>query len=68
MDIGEVIGVRIMKEVGVGLEKDNTKTIIEGMTEVLVVDLDQVQEQVLIEIESDAISVESMKSRHHYRH
>ena len=60
MDIEEIIGMRITKEVGVGLEKDNTETIIEGMTEVAVVDLDQVQEQVPIEIESDAISVESM--------
>ena len=30
VDIEENIGMRIMKEVGVGLEKDNTETIIEG--------------------------------------
>ena len=40
-----------MIEVGVGLEKDNIKVILEGMIEVAVVDLDQVQEQVLTEIE-----------------
>ena len=30
--IEEIIGMRIMKEVGVSLEKDNTEKIIEGMT------------------------------------
>ena len=60
MDIEEIIGMRIMKEVGVDLEKDNTETIIEGITEGTVVDLDQGQEYVPIEIESDAINVESM--------
>ena len=49
-----------MIEVGVGLGRDNTETITEDMTEVAVVDLDQVQEQIPTEIESDAISVESM--------
>ena len=39
--------MRIMKEVGVGLEKDNTETILGEMTEVAVVDPDQIQEQVL---------------------
>ena len=43
--------MRIMIEVGVGLEKDNIKVILEGMIKVVVVHLDQVQEQVLIEIE-----------------
>ena len=60
MDIEEVIGMRIMIEVGVGLEEDNTETIIEVLTEAAVVDLDQVQEQVPLELESGAISVESM--------
>ena len=60
MDIGEIIEMTNMKEVKVGPETDNTEALIEGMTEVTVVDLDWVQEQVLIEIESDAISVESM--------
>ena len=45
------IGMRIIKEVGVGLEKDNSKTIMVGMKVVAVVDLDQVHEQVQIEIE-----------------
>ena len=49
MDIEEIIEMTITKEVGVGLEEDNTKTIIEGMTEVAVLDLDQVQEQVPVE-------------------
>ena len=35
-----------MIEVGVCLEKDNIRAILEGMIEVAVVDLDQVQEQV----------------------
>ena len=60
MDIEEVIEMRIMIEGEVDLERDNTKTIIEDMTEVAVVDLDQVQKQVPIEIKSDAINVESM--------
>ena len=58
MDIEETIGMRIIKEVGVGLGKDNTETMIEGMTEVGVVD--QVQEKVPTEIESDVRSVESI--------
>ena len=51
--------MRIMKDTGVDLEKI-IEAIIEGMIEVTVVDLDQVQKQVPIEIESDAISGESM--------
>ena len=39
MEIEEVIEMRIMMEVEVSLEKDNTETIIEDMTEVAVVDL-----------------------------
>ena len=42
MDIEEVIEMVIMKEVGVGLEKDSFQIIPEGMTEVVVVGLDQV--------------------------
>ena len=34
--------MKIMKEVEVDLEKGNIQTILEGMTEVAVVDLDQV--------------------------
>ena len=41
----------IMKVVGVGLRKDNFQILSEGITEVVVVGLDQVQELVLIEIE-----------------
>ena len=44
----------IMKEVGVGLEKDDFQTIAEGMTAVVRVGLDQFQELVLIEIESES--------------
>ena len=47
--------MKIMKEVEVGLEKDNIETITEEMIEVAVVDIDQVQKQV--PIESDKISV-----------
>ena len=49
-----------MREVGVDPEKGSIQKILEGMTEVAVVALDQVQDQVPAEIESDAISVESM--------
>ena len=49
----EIIETKIMKELGVGLEKDSVKEIPQGMTEVVVVDLDQVQELVLIETGSD---------------
>ena len=38
MDIEETIGMRIKKEVGVGLEKGNIKVILEGTIEVPVVD------------------------------
>ena len=51
-----------MKEVGVGLEKDSFQIMPEGTTEVVAVDLDQVQELVLTEIGLDVISVESMIS------
>ena len=47
-------------ERGIGLEKDSFQIIPEGMTEVVAVGLDQVQELVPIEIELDVISVESM--------
>ena len=60
VDIEEFIETIIMKEVGVGLEKESFQIIQEGMTEVVAVGLDQVQELVLIEIGLDAINVESM--------
>ena len=36
MDIEEVIGIKVMKEVGVGLEKYHFQITIEGMKEVIV--------------------------------
>ena len=48
VDIEKNIG---MREVGVGLEKDNIKVILGGTIEVAVVDLNKDQEQVLTEIE-----------------
>ena len=59
VDIEEIIGMIIMKEVGVGLGKDNIQMIPEGMIEV-VLGLDQVQGPVPIEIELDAINVGNM--------
>ena len=51
MDIEETIGIRIITEVEVGLERGSTKVIWEGMIEVVVVDLGQDQEWVQIETE-----------------
>ena len=59
MDIEEITEAIIMKKVGVGLERDSFQIMSEGMTEVAVVHLDQVQELVLVEIGLDVISVES---------
>ena len=59
MDIEEIIGAIIMKEVRIGLKKGGCQIMSEGMTEVVVVALDQVQELALIETGLDAISVES---------
>ena len=59
MDKEESIEVIIMKEVGVGLEKDSFLIMPEEMTEV-VVGLIKVQELGLIEIGLDVINVESM--------
>ena len=42
--IKATIAMRIMTEVGVGLEKGNVKVILEGMIEVAVVDQHQDQE------------------------
>ena len=50
VDMEESIGMGIMKEVEVGLEKGNIKVILEGTIEVVVVDLGQDQEWVLIEM------------------
>ena len=46
MDIEEIIEVIIMKEVGKGVENDGFQIMSEGMTEVVVVGLDEVQELV----------------------
>ena len=59
MDIEEFMEMIIMKEVGVGLAKDNVQIIPEGMIEVTV-SLDEVQDPVPIGIELDAISVGNM--------
>ena len=48
-----------MIEVEVGPEKDSFQVLPEGMTEVVAVDLDQVQELILIEIGLDVINVGS---------
>ena len=58
----ETIKVKIMREVGIDLEKGNIQKMSEGMTEVAVVDLDQSHKLVQIETGSDAINVENMIS------
>ena len=61
VDIEEIIGVVIMKEVEVGLEKGHTHVISEGMTGVVVIaGQGQDQEWVLIETELGDISGENM--------
>ena len=52
--------MKIMKEVGIYLEKGSIQVILEGMTEVAVADLHLVQELVQIETRSDAVSVQNM--------
>ena len=59
MDIEEIVEMKIMKEVGVGLEKNSIEETHKGMTEVVVGDLDKVQELVLIETGSDVTNVEN---------
>ena len=49
-----------MKVVGLGIEKDSIKEIPEGMTKVVVVDLDQVQELLLIKTGSDVTNAENV--------
>ena len=59
MDIEETIGMKIMKEVGVGPEKGHIKVTSGGTTEVVViVGQGQNQECVLIETELGVISIE----------
>ena len=55
----ETIKIKIMREVGIDLEKVSIQNILEGMTEVVVVDLDHVQELVLVETGSDVINAEN---------
>ena len=57
MDTEEIIEMIIMKKKGVGLVKDSFQIMLEGMIEIVVVGLDQVQEPVQIEIGLDAISI-----------
>ena len=59
VDIEVTLEMTTLEEVEVDLEKDNTQITLGEMREA-VVNLDQVQEQVLIEIELDALSVGSM--------
>ena len=60
MDTEGTIETIILEEAEVGLGIDNIQIISEGMTEVVVVGLDQVQEPALIDIELDPISVGNM--------
>ena len=60
VDIGEVIEMTLMTEVWVDLEKGSIQKIIEGMTEVAVVDLDQVNKLLQTETELEAIRVGNM--------
>ena len=54
MYIKGIIETTILEEsVEVGLGKDNIQVILEGMTEVVAVGQDQVQEPILTEIELD---------------
>ena len=57
--LGTTIEMTIMEEVEVGLEKDSTHVILEGMIEA-VADLDQVQEPVQVKTELDVLNVEDM--------
>ena len=59
MDTEEIVEMKIMKEIEVGLKIDDIQIIPEGMIEVVVGE-DQVQEPVPIEIELDAINVGNM--------
>ena len=51
VDIEGIIEMTTLEEEEVGLGKDNIQVILEGMTEIVVVGLDQVQELVLVETE-----------------
>ena len=60
MDTEETIEMKIIREVGVDPEKGSIQKIQEGMTEVTVVGLDQVQELLQKETGLDVINVENM--------
>ena len=59
VDIEVILGTITLEEVEVCLEKDSIQVILGDMSKVTV-DEDQVQEQVLIEIESHALNIGSM--------
>ena len=56
MDIEITIEMTILEEVELGLGKDSIQVTLEWMIKA-VVDQDQIQEPVLIEIESDGLTV-----------
>ena len=60
VDIEVIIETSTLEEVEVGLEKENIKVILEGMTEAVSVGLAQVCEPVLIEIGLDDLNVGNM--------
>ena len=61
MDSGEILEIKVTREVGVGQMIVNLEVITEGTVEALVtVDQGQVLEQAPIEIELGVSSVESM--------
>ena len=59
VDTEDIIQMKIIIEVEVNLKKDSIQKILEGMTDTIVVDLDQVQELVLIKTGSDVTNVEN---------
>ena len=60
VDIEGIIEMTTLEEVEVHLGTDNILVILAEMTEVVVVDQDQVQELVLIETKLDALNVGNM--------
>ena len=60
MDTKGITDMIVLEEVGVGLGKNSIQVILAGITEVVMVGLDQVQTPVLIETELDALHVGNM--------
>ena len=60
VEIEGILEMTTLEEVEIGLGKDNIQVILAEMTEVVVVGQDQVQDPVLIETESNALSVGNM--------